>query len=588
VTPGGPAARPEPDRFLRVSQFSPSPPPHFRGRYFTDLVTRSAYSEGAGPYRIVPDAVALPTDVHDVACLMRYATDAGVSLVPRAAGSGMPGNNVGRGIVVDLQAFNRPLFVSANRSANVGAAISYGELTRAAAQLHLRLPPDPSSGAFCTLGGMVSTNAAGARSLKFGSVRRWVRGVEFVTADGEVGWLGRSTGNRNARTPRHQQQPNLSGPLTALQRFDASAHPLITKQADIIRARTPATPKNSAGYALKEYLDSDDVVDLIIGAEGTLGIVTRVDVALTTKPAARSTVLLALRDVEELPDVVARLDALDPSACEMMDRTLLQVSRPPGIVLEGVDAILLVEFERVKEAGARGAAGDAIRTTEPWCVYARSGITEKECEELWGLRHAASASLARLPPTRRSLQVIEDGCVPPEKLGAYITGVRAAAAGEGIEIVAFGHAGDGHLHVNTLIDTTDPDFVRRLNALLTATTDLVADLGGTPSGEHGDGRLRPSTHGWILGPEMAALFAAVKQAFDPRGILNPGVVVPQDPSAPPLDHLKVGSDAEPIPDAVARRLADMERERGWSRSKLALADEVREENGITGAAEATR
>jgi len=167
--------------------------------------------------------------------------------------------------------------------------------------------------------------------------------------------------------------------------------------------------------------------------------------------------------------------------------------------------------------------------------------------------------------------VIEDGCVPVAELGAYVAGVEAAAADVDVPVIMFGHAGDGHLHVNALADTSRPDCVARLEQLMETVTALVARLGGTPSGEHGDGRLRAAALEQIYGPAVTALFADVKRAFDPAGVFNPGVIVPD--GRPALADLKVGPAAPPLPDAVAAALRARERAGRWDRAPLTLLDE---------------
>jgi FAD/FMN-containing dehydrogenase len=525
--------------------------------------------------------------VDDLLHLIRFAREEGLGLIPRGAGSGMPGNNVGRGIVVDLQAFNRPLFVTANRTANAGAAITWAELHRAAAHLNLRLPPDPSSGAFCTLGGMVAANAAGARSLKYGSVRKWVRGVELVTADCDVAWVPRGPAQRMAREPERRQRRQLTTEFAARTRFERDVRPLVLDVKEAVAARFPKTRKNSSGFALDEYLASGDLLDLIIGSEGTLGIVTRIELALATQPAARSTVLLALSNLGDLADVTTHLLRLDPSACELLDRTILTLAAIPDLTLNGVEGVLLVEFERPNAGAARGVAGDAIRGTRPWCAYARTGLTDEESHALWSVRRAASAALANLPPTRRSLQIIEDSCVPVEHLGEYVAAVRATASRLGIEVAAFGHAGDGHLHVNTLVDTTQSEFERRLEELFNEVVDVVSRLGGTLSGEHGDGCLRGPVLERLYGRAIVDLFRSVKTTFDPCGIFNPGVIV-SDWAAAPIQRLKVGGTAPPIPDEIAERLTAMERGKDWGRSKLDVVEDALRVSAESTSGEVTR
>lgn len=545
-------------------------PPGFNGSFFSDSPTRSAYSEGAGPFRIVPDAVAVPRDRDDLVALIKYARDAGRTLVPRGAGSGMPGNNVGRGIIVDLREFAGPLAVAGGGVANAGAAVTWGALDRVAEKMGLRLASHPSSGEVCTLGGMVATNAAGPR-IGVGNVRRWVRGVEIVTADGEVGWLGRHGIRRSPRNRRPGEQVTHDVTLGALRRFSQQARPGIEAARDEIAARFPKTTKNSSGYALDHYLDTGDVLDLVIGSEGTLGIVTRVELTLEQRPGAAATLLLALSDLAALPGVVADLLEFDPAAVELLDRTFLSLASPRlPFSATGLELVLLVEFERRDGPAAAAAMHAAAARVERRCIRCEPAVSEAARKRLWAIRHAASPALAALPPNRRSLQIVEDGCVPVAALGLYLAGIRQSAARNEVEVVAFGHAGDGHLHVNALADTEHPDLERRLAALLDDVTDLIVTLGGTPSGEHGDGRLRAPLLERVFGARIAALFADVKRAFDPDGTLNPGVIVPS-PGSRAVADLKVGPRAEPIPEGIETRLREIERTAAWDRPKDAMA-----------------
>ncbi len=192
-------------------------------------------------------------------------------------------------------------------------------------------------------------------------------------------------------------------------------------------------------------------------------------------------------------------------------------------------------------------------------------------ERLWAVRHAASPILAGLPEQRRSLQVIEDGCVPVERLGDYIRAVRRAGEARGIPLVAFGHAGDGHVHVNLLPDVTRPGWEEAVAGLLEEVTGALAALGGTASGEHGDGRLRAGLLARVFGEEILALFRRVKQTFDPLGIFAPGVILPS--GDPAIGRLKVGAGAAPLPDDIARDLREIERRGGYARCRLELAGE---------------
>src|SRR5437879_4242325 len=270
-------------------------------------------------------------------------------------------------------------------------------------------------------------------------------------------------------------------------------------------------------------------------------------------------------------EAVPYLVALNPSAVELLDRTLLDFIRPRGVDLpDGLESLLLVEFERETQAAARAVVGDAVRGLAASTAHVATAVDRAGLERLWGVRRLASPALAQLPETQRSLQVVEDGCVPLERLGDYVAGIRAAGARHGIPIAVFGHAGDGHVHVNALPDVTRVGWSEGLAALYRDAIELLLALGGTPSGEHGVGRLRAGLLERFYGPEVAVLFRELKQAYDPRGTLNPGVIIPSADWAP-LANLKVGPEATPIPDDIAARLRDVERTAGWAIPKVDLA-----------------
>jgi FAD/FMN-containing dehydrogenase len=547
-------------------------PPGFEGWFRSDLRARAAYAESAGIYRVLPAAVAVPASVQDLIRLVHWAREEGRRLTARGAGSSIGGSAVGPDIIVDLrERMPRRLdLIPQDRVAVASANLSLADLNQQAARFGLRLPPDPSSGAWATLGGMVACNAAGARSVKYGSVRPWVVGLEFVTADGEVGWLwrdsARPTMDGRSRTPPH----------LALARFHGDVAPALRRATDLVRARFPRVRKNASGYALDRWLESGDDLDLLIGAEGTLGLVTTVVWRLDPLPPARSALRIALGSLDDLEAAVRTLVALDPSAVELLDRTFLHLLRLSDRRLDlpdvpaGTQAILLVEFEAESAAAARSRATDAARSLKSLALDIVTALTPDEEHRLWTLRHAASPILASLPADRRSLQVIEDGCVPLSNLGAYIRTIRDAAAARGLTVVIFGHAGDGNVHVNLLPELARPDWPELVAGLYEDVQEAVLRLGGSLSGEHGDGRLRTPWLPRQYGPEVIVLFRQVKAAFDPAGILNPGVKLPTGGS--PFSDLKVGPGATPLPDDIALALRRIEQTGGYARSRLDVAD----------------
>jgi FAD/FMN-containing dehydrogenase len=534
-------------------------PRALRGVFLTDPRARAAYAEAAGIYRIVPAAVCLPADRQDLVALVGWAAANGVPLVPRGAGSAMAGGNVGEGVIVDLTRLPRRLEIHpTERTAVTSANVTLAELNTAADVHRLRLPPDPSSGRFATLGGMVSTNASGARTVRHGSVRRWVQAIELVTAGGEVLQLRRGDGPAD-------------GSSETIRRVEDDVAPAVGAAHGLIAARFPKTRKNSSGYALEDWIASGDLLDLVVGAEGTLGFVTRIDWRLDAVPAHRAGLRIELRSLDDLVKVVAALLASEPSAVELLDRTFLELvsHTDVGEGLARAEAILLVEIERDDPRALRQVVAQAADAVGPWAAAVDTALTAESAARLWELRHAASPILAGLPEDRRSLQVIEDACVPVERMGDYIRIVRRVTSTRDIAAVIFGHAGDGHVHVNLLPKLGRAGWEQGVAGVLEEVSDAVLRLGGTPSGEHGDGRLRASLLARTFGDEIVGLFRRIKSAFDPLGILAPGVILPS--GEPAITRLKVGHLAIPIPDDIARALREIERKGGYGQCRLELA-----------------
>ena len=505
-------------------------PAGFRGEWTVDEVRRGAFAEHAGILRTVPVAVAVPEDADDVASLVRWAAEHGVPLVPRAAGTGMPGGNVGPGVAVDLRAAFRAVDavdVEA-RTVRVEPGATLAEVNAAARPFGLQFPVDPSSADRATMGGIIANNSGGAHTIRYGSARRWVESLDVVLADGTL-----ATTTRGAR----DEHPRLR---ELLDEVDA----VLAEDPVRIQARWPRVRKNSSGYALREYLESGDAVDLLVGSEGTLGMVVGATLRLAPVPAARGLALLEFTSLEAAGAAVHRILALDPATCEMIDRTFIDLVRAgdtdPGYPLrDGLEAVLFVEME--------GGSADEVAAKLEALRGAMAGVADRvslaesaeEQERFWHVRHAASPLIAKLAGARVSMQFIEDGVVPVDRLPDYVRLLREVLGRHGLPVVIFGHAGDGNLHVNPLVDTGKPGWREEAEAIVYEVAAGVAALGGTMAGEHGDGRLRAPLLEIIWGPELVACFRAVKDVLDPLGILNPGVILPL-PGQRPLDAIKYG------------------------------------------------
>ena len=528
-----------------------------------DPSARAVYSEAAGIERILPRAVAVPVDADDVVALVRWAARTATPLVPRGSGSSMAGGAIGDGVIVDLSRLTTlgPVDI-ATLTVRCGPGTLRDTVDAKARADGLCFPVDPSSGAYCTVGGMASTNSAGAHTLRYGAMRGWVEALDCVFADGSRALL------RRASPP-----PDVA----PIRRFLALSPELLAAEA-----RVPSTHagvrKESSGYGLASFARSGELVDLLIGSEGTLAIIVGLELRLMTLLPATSSVLGAFATLDDAVIGAGSARVAGASACELLDRTFLDVARRGGAIVpvpESADAVLLAEVEGASAEEANGKARvlaaqfRAAGATD--VVLALDAATEAS---MWELRHAASPILSRLDPALKSMQFIEDGCVPPERLADYVRGVRVALGRQGIRGVIFGHAGDAHVHVNPLVDLRDPDWRIRLDALLVEVTALLARLGGTLAGEHGDGRLRAPLLGQVWPLETLERFAAVKRAFDPGALLNPGVKIAAT-GVRAVNDVKYDPALQPLPSDAARVLARVEHERAYAQSRLELLDEAR-------------
>ncbi len=532
-------------------------PPAFRGVFRSDLLARGLYAEGAGIARCLPAAVAVPADHDDARTLVQWAKTAGHSLVPRGSGSGMAAGAVGPGIVVDLSRFNEIGAVDvATQRIRVGTGALRGAIDAAARTVGLRFPVDPSSGAFCTIGGMVGANAAGARTLKYGATRPWVTGLHCIFDDGQSAWI-----RRTAPPPSH---------LPAVTRLTSVIEDLRTHatRASLSHA---GVRKESSGYGVAAALAPDGhLLDLLVGSEGTLALFTEVELALIPVAGQTATVLATFPSLEAATHCAMDARAAGASACELLDRTFLDIASsggPTGIA-PGAEAVLLIEVEGEDRTMAR----DAVAQIRSYCrshgaTAVNTAEDPQEEHALWALRHAASPILARLAPRLRSMQFIEDGCVPPAQYPAYVRGIRALLDRHKVAGVIFGHAGDAHAHVNPLVDVSRADWRSTVGALLYEACALTSALGGTLAGEHGDGRLRAPLLSTVWSVEALAAFANVKAAGDPSGVLNPGCKVAR-PGDEAFGELRHDPEAAPIDPRARLALDRIERDRAWHRFRL--------------------
>lgn len=432
----------------------------------------ASYDGTGREYR--PEAVVWPSTVAEVSKIMMIAHRQGVPVVPRGAGSGMTGGAlpIRGGLVLAMAKFNRiHLIDEANQTAIVEPGVVTGVLQAEVRRHGLFYPPDPASLKFCTIGGNVAEGAGGPSAVKYGVTRDYVKGLEVVLADGRVIHTG-------------------------------------------VR-----TDKGVVGY---------DLTRLFVGSEGTLGIITKVILRLIPQPQAKETFLVLMDSMAEAASLVARvLSRFTPCTLEFMDRTALAIvaDQLPMALPAGTEAVLLIELDGTTAAVAsEGAELDAYLVGQPGVRLVRRAEDQEEVDRLWAARRGVSPAAFKLRPHKMG----EDVVVPRTKIPELVACAEGLARELDMAIFCFGHAGDGNIHVNIMLDRADPAQVANAEIARQRIFARVIELSGTLSGEHGVGITKSSSLGMELDPDTIAVMQGIKQALDPAGILNPGKIFPQN------------------------------------------------------------
>jgi FAD/FMN-containing dehydrogenase/Fe-S oxidoreductase len=462
------------------------------GEVRDDDASRELYAVDASLYRRRPAATLRAAEPEDLDAAVAACRDHGVPLTMRGAGTSLAGQAVGSGLVVDCSALAAIEIDPGTRTARVGPGAVLDDLNAAAAAHGLAFGPDVASGSRATLGGMIANNAAGARSIAYGLTAGHVLGLDVTLADGTRARLRRGAGAPAA--------------LEAARPLAAAACP-------------PTLLRRVSGYDLGALAgDQPDWPRLLCGSEGTLAVTRGAELRLLEQPPARGLALLSFPSVEAaLEAAVAALEG-EPSAVELMARSALDLDAPAQLLIE--------------QSGEPGEVAGRLRAI----AGARVVLDPIEQEAVWAVRRAGIGSALRGaggdrggPGDPRPLAFIEDPAVPPERLPELARGVRRILEREGLTAVWYGHASVGCLHIRPRMDLRLPGAVAALRRIAEETADLVCGLGGSLSGEHGDGRARSELLPRMYPPDTIAAFAELKRLLDPERLLNPGIIAAPDP-----------------------------------------------------------
>jgi len=437
---------------------------------FTDPGDCLPYGYDNSRLQATPQAVLFATRHEQVCEIARFCHDEAIPLVTRGKGTGTTGASVPQrgGVVLSLERMNRILEIDPdNRLAVVEPGVTNKELQTALADEGFFWPPDPTSAAVCNL----AYNSAGPRAVKYGTPRENTLGLRAVTGTGE----SFRTGVR--------------------------------------------TTKGVVGY---------DLTRLLIGSEGTLAIITEATLKLTPLPRSKRTLQASYRSIHAAAKAVSAImrQPVTPCALEFMDGTALDMVRNFSDLQLGaeVGALLMIEVDGSEHAIEQDAAAVAEAARVEGLLELHTARNAEEVARLWKTRKALSPALRNVAPKK----INEDIVVPVSRIPELVEGLEALSARHGITIVNFGHAGNGNIHVNLLLDPDDPAQLAAGEICLSAVFDLVLGLDGTLSGEHGIGVVKRRFVSRELDAVSLQLMRAVKRQFDPRQILNPGIVFPEE------------------------------------------------------------
>jgi glycolate oxidase len=428
------------------------------------------YATDGTKIRHLPDAVVIPGNADEISRIMVLADRERIPVIPRGGGSGMTGGAlaVQGGVILSMERFNRILMIDQeNLIAKVEPGVITADLQKEVEVLDLFYPPDPASADVSTLGGNVAECAGGLRGLKYGVTRDYVLGLTVVLPTGEIINTG------------------------------------------------VETMKGVAGY---------DLTRLIVGSEGTLAIVTSITLRLLPKPPAKRTMTAFFRDIKDAAGTVSNIirEKITPSTLEFLDRQCLEAVRNEMGIDIPVDtaAMLLIETDGDEELVAREAKKLKDICLRSGAVRLTIASDQEEIERLWEARRQVSPSLKNLRPGK----VSEDIVVPRSRLVDLVSFLEELKGLSGLPIAAFGHAGDGNIHVNILMDPENPGEVKKANEAVTSLFKRVVELGGTITGEHGVGITKAPYLEIEFSKPAIDLMRRVKSAFDPHSVLNPGKI----------------------------------------------------------------
>jgi len=511
----------------------------FSGEVRCDSLAVSMYASDASLFEIRPLGVAFPRSREDVVTLARYSSETELPLIARGAGTNVTGSALGSGLIVDFSRHMNEVLSIDETTVTVQPGIVLSELNRQLRKLGRYFPPDPSTASVRTIGGMLGVDSAGSRAVRIGSTRDHVVRLEMVIAGGHI--LDCGVESLGFRRWSSDGLPDETADSTVKKNVVRSLSKLLQNNDQLVQTHQPAMVRNTSGYFLRGVHGGDELnlPRLLVGSEGTLGLFTSVTLHTAPLPEFRGVALLLFSEMDHAIDSVLAVMPQQPGACDLIDRRLLSLgrendSRFSRLIPPESEAGLLIEQTGYNESQTRDRIEMAIQTIRRRhsdMQVACEAYNSEDVEFLWELPRKVVTNLTRIGGSSKPVPFIEDYAVPPESIGKFYTGAQRLLQQYEITASLYSHAASGQVHMRPFMPVPRPTDGPRINALMQELNELAISLGGTISGEHGDGLSRSSFVRQQYGA-LYPVFRQIKDIFDPLGLMNPGKIVTNETDFP--------------------------------------------------------
>ena len=473
---------------------------------FSDDWTRTIYSVDASHCSLKPSIVNFPSNEQDIQKICAYAYDHSIPVTCRGAGTGLLGQSLSTGIVLDFTKKMNKILEINDDYVIVQPGVVKAVLDKELAKRNKFIPPDPASSNYCTIGGMIANNSSGPHGLGYGSIINYVQGVDLVYSNGTIGFADEI--NRD-------------------ERIDKMLKYVLSENINI-KDHYPNVSKNSSGYRLDAVFENNQInpQKIFVASEGSLGVVTCCKISLLNIPEKKSLIILKFESILHAALAVPLILKFRPVAMELLDRETIIEGWKTNQTENKNSCMMFVEFY--------GDENDFYQKVHKFeeiigqkSIILESGYDKKSVDMAWSeRRNSLNSALKKGIGSRKPAGIIEDTVVHPELLHDYLTFLLKLLAEFKLDHVVYGHAGNGNLHLRPIIDFESKESIDKMNLLADKVFNHIFEINGSISGEHGDGILRTKYIPMMYGSKMFHVFKEIKSIFDDKKIMNPGKKIP--------------------------------------------------------------